>query len=172
MGESVQALRDGSIDAFFWSGGVPTGAITDLTTTDDVRLLALDGYLDPLRERYGEAYEDAEIEEGEYAGVPATKTIGVPNLLMVSADMPDEFAYRVTKLLFDGKERLATVRQGGRHAGGRDGAQGRRAGAAAPGGAALLRRGGRMKRAAWALAAILLAALVVRRSAGRIRASS
>ena len=42
VGESVQALRDGSIDAFFWSGGVPTGAITDLTTTDDVRLLALD----------------------------------------------------------------------------------------------------------------------------------
>jgi TRAP transporter TAXI family solute receptor len=109
VGESVQALRDGSIEAFFWSGGVPTGAITDLTTTDDVRLLALDGYLDPLRERYGEAYEDAEIEEGEYDGVPATKTIGVPNLLMVSADMPDDVAYAVTKLLFDGKERLATV---------------------------------------------------------------
>jgi TRAP transporter TAXI family solute receptor len=109
VGESVQALRDGSIDGFFWSGGVPTGAITDLTTTDDVRLLTLDGYLDPLRERYGEAYEDAEIEEGEYEGVPATKTIGVPNLLMVSTDMPDELAYRITKLLFDGKERLATV---------------------------------------------------------------
>ncbi len=109
VGESVQALRDGSIDGFFWSGGVPTGAITDLTTTDDVRLLALDSYLEPLRERFGEAYEEAEIEAGEYEGVPATKTIGVPNLLMVPADMPDDFAYRVTKLLFDGKERLATV---------------------------------------------------------------
>ena len=109
VGESVQALRDGSIDAFFWSGGVPTGAITDLTTTDDVRLLALDRYLDPLRERYGEAYEEAEIEPGEYEGVPATKTIGVPNLLMVATDMPDDFAYRVTKLLFDGKDRLAVV---------------------------------------------------------------
>ena len=41
--------------------------------------------------------------------MPATKTIGVPNLLMVAADMPDDLAYRVTKLLFDGKERLATV---------------------------------------------------------------
>ena len=109
VGESVQALRDGSIDAFFWSGGVPTGAITDLTTTDDVRLLALDAYLDPLRERYGEAYEEAEIADGEYEGIAATKTIGVPNLLMVPADTPDDFAYRVTKLLFDGKERLATV---------------------------------------------------------------
>ena len=26
VGESAQAIRDGSIDAFFWSGGVPTGA--------------------------------------------------------------------------------------------------------------------------------------------------
>ena len=42
VGESVQAMRDGSIDAFFWSGGVPTGAVTDLATTDDIRLLALD----------------------------------------------------------------------------------------------------------------------------------
>jgi uncharacterized protein len=109
VGESVQALRDGSIDAFFWSGGVPTGAITDLTTTEDVRMLPLDGYLEPLRERFGEAYEEAEIAEGEYDGVPATPTIGVPNLLMVAADMSDDFAYRVTKLLFDGKERLATV---------------------------------------------------------------
>ena len=68
VGESVQALRDGSIDAFFWSGGVPTGAITDLTTTEDVRMLPLDDYLEPLRERFGEAYEEAEIEEGEYDG--------------------------------------------------------------------------------------------------------
>ena len=30
VGESAQAIRDGSIDAFFWSGGVPTAAITDL----------------------------------------------------------------------------------------------------------------------------------------------
>ena len=109
VGESVQALRDGSIDAFFWSGGVPTGAITDLTTTDDVRLLALDRYLEPLRERFGEAYKEAEIEGGEYSGVDATKTIGVPNVLMVAADMPEDFAYRVTKLVFEEKDRLATV---------------------------------------------------------------
>ena len=39
VGESVQAMRDGSIDAFFWSGGVPTAAIVDAATTDDIRLL-------------------------------------------------------------------------------------------------------------------------------------
>ena len=62
VGESVQAMRDGSIDAFFWSGGVPTGAVTDLATTDDIRLIALDGYLDAHARQYGEAYAEAEVE--------------------------------------------------------------------------------------------------------------
>lgn len=109
VGESVAALRDGTIDAFFWSGGVPTGSITDLTTTDDVRLLALDSYLPQLQERYGEAYEEAEIEKGDYEGVGATQTIGVPNLLMVQEGMSEELAHRITKLLFDRKKELAEV---------------------------------------------------------------
>jgi uncharacterized protein len=109
VGESVQALRDGSIDAFFWSGGVPTGAVTDLATTDEIRLLALDQYLEPMRERFGEAYAEAEVETDEYAGVPGTTTIAVPNLLMVSETMSDELAYDITRTLYEGQERLATV---------------------------------------------------------------
>jgi len=109
VGESAQAIRDGSIDAFFWSGGVPTGAITDLSTTDDVRLLATDRYVDGLRERYGEAYGPAEVEEGEYSGVAATTTIGVPNLLMVNEAMSDDLAFAITKTLYDAKPTLAEI---------------------------------------------------------------
>jgi uncharacterized protein len=109
VGESVQALRDGSIDAFFWSGGVPTGAVTDLATTDDIRLLALDQYLQQMRERFGEAYTEAAVEDDEYAGVPGTTTIAVPNLLVVSEGMSDELAYDITRVLYEGQDRLATV---------------------------------------------------------------
>jgi len=109
VGESVQALRDGSIDAFFWSGGVPTGAITDLATTDEIRLLPLDAYLPDMRERFGEAYTDAEVEAEEYSGVPASTTIGVPNLLMVNESMSVDLAQRITQVLYDGKERLSVV---------------------------------------------------------------
>jgi uncharacterized protein len=111
VGESVAAMRDGTIDAFFWSGGVPTGAVTDLATTDDIRLLNVDRYLPDLRRRHGESYTPAATEEGDYAGVPPVKTIGVPNLLMVNADMSEDLAYRITRLLFDGKARLAEVHQ-------------------------------------------------------------
>lgn len=109
VGESVAAMRDGSIDAFFWSGGVPTGAVTDLATTDDIRLLDLTRYLPELRRRHGEAYVAAETEEGDYAGVPAVQTIGVPIVLVVNAAMSEDLAYRITRLLFDGHARLAQV---------------------------------------------------------------
>jgi len=109
VGESVAALRDGTIEAFFWSGGVPTGAVTDLASTDAIRILDLSDALPRLQERYGEAYQAAEIEEGEYEGTAATRTIGVPNLLMVDADMPERLAYDITRLLFARKAQLAQV---------------------------------------------------------------
>jgi TRAP transporter TAXI family solute receptor len=110
VGESAQAIRDGSIDAFFWSGGVPTSGVTDLATTDDIRLLPTDAYLDGLREKYGEAYQEAEIEGGEYPGVDEpVKTVGVPNLLMVNASMDDDLAFEITKALYDNKKALAAI---------------------------------------------------------------
>jgi uncharacterized protein len=110
VGESAQAIRDGSIDAFFWSGGVPTGGVTDLATTDDIRMLPTAEYVDGLRERYGEAYQEAEIEGGEYPGVDEpVETVGVPNLLMVNASMSDDLAFAITKALYDNKKRLAEI---------------------------------------------------------------
>jgi TRAP transporter TAXI family solute receptor len=109
VGESAQAIRDGSIDAFFWSGGVPTAAIVDLATTDDIRILPVDEYLPKLRDRYGEAYQEAEIADGEYSGVAGTKTIGVPNLLMVNEGMSDDLAFEITKTLYDNKARLSEI---------------------------------------------------------------
>jgi TRAP transporter TAXI family solute receptor len=110
VGESAQAIRDGSIDAFFWSGGVPTAGVTDLATTDDIRLLPTDEYLQGLRDKYGEAYQEAEIEGGEYAGVDEpVKTVGVPNLLMVNASMDDDLAFDITKALYDNKKELAEI---------------------------------------------------------------
>ncbi len=110
VGESAQAIRDGSIDAFFWSGGVPTAAITDLSTTDDIRLLPTEEYLDGLVEKYGEAYQEGEIEGGEYSGVDEpVKTVAVPNLLMVNSSMRDDLAFDITKALYDNKTRLAEI---------------------------------------------------------------
>ena len=78
LGGSAQAVNDGARDAFFWSGGVPPSAVTDLATSREP-LLPTDQYVDQLKERYGDFYASAEIEPGRYEGVEApVKVVAVP----------------------------------------------------------------------------------------------
>ena len=72
-------------------------------------LLPLDRYVPKLNERYGEAYQESEVEEGEYPGVPPVKTISVPNLLMVRADMDEALAHDLIALMFENQKQLAEV---------------------------------------------------------------
>ena len=106
--ESVSAVRDGTLDAFFWSGGLPTGAVTDLATTDQIVLLPTIEYLGALRDQYGEVYQEATIPAGTYEGFDQdVAVIGVPNYLVVNESMDEEMAYQITRLLFDQQDALA-----------------------------------------------------------------
>lgn len=106
--ESVDAVRDGTIDAFFWSGGLPTGAVTDLATTDQIVLLPSVDYLGALQQQYGEVYQQEIIPAGTYEGFDQdVAVIGVPNYLVVNESMDEQMAYDITRLLFDQQDALA-----------------------------------------------------------------
>ena len=110
INESVQAMKDGTIDAFFWSGGVPTAGITDLTSTKkDTTLVDTTDLLPALQQKYGNVYREITITGSAY-GLPSdVKTIGVANYLMVSEKMSEDLAYDLTKVLFDRKADLQRV---------------------------------------------------------------
>jgi uncharacterized protein len=106
--ESVDAVRDGTIDAFFWGGGVPTGAITDLASTNSIRLLPTDLYLNDMNQRFSEVYVGSVIPAGSYEGFDEeVGTIGVPNFLLANESLDEELAYQVTRVLFEQQEALA-----------------------------------------------------------------
>lgn len=109
--ESVQGMKDGSIDALVWSGGLPTGGITDLVTSmgDDVVMLPLDEELPKMQEAYGEAYAEGSIPADTYGLPEDVATIAVPNLLVVSDAMPDDVAEDVTRAIFENLDDLAQV---------------------------------------------------------------
>jgi uncharacterized protein len=108
--ESVNAVKDGSIDAFFWSGGLPTGAVTDLATTEELVLVPNAEYAPKLRDQYGKAYQETTIPKDTYDGLKEdVPVIGVPNLLVVHEDMEEDLAQDLTALLFDQKKRLTKV---------------------------------------------------------------
>src|SRR3954447_12837392 len=101
VAESATALEDGSIDAFFWSGGLPTGAVTDLARGRAIALLDLGALARPLRRRYGGVYGDASIPPRTYPGVAGpVPTVSIPNYIVVNAKMNGGLAYDLTALLF------------------------------------------------------------------------
>lgn len=110
---SVDALKDGKIDAFFWSGGLPTAAVLDLASTPGMtlKLIPNDEVLPQLQSKYGATlYDRLVIAAGSYPGVKVdVPVVGVSNALVVSEQMDDELAYGLTKVLFDKQPTLAAM---------------------------------------------------------------
>lgn len=104
--QSARALEDGSIDAFIWSGGLPTQAVADLAERHTIRLLDLSEHVPPLVDEYGGYFAELPVPAGTYADVPAVRTIGVPSLLVVDRRMPDDVAQDLTALLFESRGAL------------------------------------------------------------------
>lgn len=104
--DSVAALADRRIDAFFWSGGLPTAAITELRRTTPVRLVDLGDVVGALTRSYGELYTETTVPAVVYGEQSAVTTVSVPNFLVVRQDMPDAEAYWLTRLLFEGQPQL------------------------------------------------------------------
>lgn len=109
--QGVQAMKDGTIDAVFWSGGLPTPAVTDVTTSlgDKVTLTPLDDLLPKMQQQYGDIYQDAVIPADTYGLAADVPTIAVPNLLIVNEDMDPKLARKLTALVFAHKSDLVKV---------------------------------------------------------------
>jgi TRAP transporter TAXI family solute receptor len=100
---SIKALVDGVIDAFFWSGGVPTPALASL---GGIRIVSLEPFVPMLRRTYGPVYEHATIPAGVYGGSKPVPTVGTPSYLVCRQALSDDVAYTVTDTLFSARDRL------------------------------------------------------------------
>lgn len=112
VSESADALKDGKVDAFFFSGGLPTAAIQDLSHTPGIaiRLLPSVEWLQALRRDFGDVYFDLQVPPGAYPGVEnPVPVVGVANVLVVNRSMPDALARDVTRLLFEKHDELAAI---------------------------------------------------------------
>lgn len=112
VAESVNAIKDGKIQAFFWVGGIPTSAVTDLGATPGVKLKILDiaDLTDKMNQKYGQLYAKGTIKAGSYPGLDKdVQIVDVWNLLVAHKDMPEQVAYDIVKTIFEKKPQLVTV---------------------------------------------------------------
>ncbi len=110
--ESVNAIKDKKIDAFFWVGGLPTAAVTDLASTPGVKLKLIDhaNLLPAMTKKYGDIYITDVIPRATYSGMTAdNQATAVANLLVANANMSEQVVYNIVKTVFEKHPELVAV---------------------------------------------------------------
>ena len=71
VAESVNAIKDRKIDAFFWVGGLPTAAVTDLANSPGMKIVMIDHAteVDAMNKKYGDLYFKDVIPMATYSGM-------------------------------------------------------------------------------------------------------
>ncbi|MFJ5215105.1 TAXI family TRAP transporter solute-binding subunit [Streptomyces sp. NPDC088354] len=106
-----QLLREGKLDAFFWSGGLPTKAVTDLAERSDVKLVQLGDLVTALHSGDDESgyYRQAVMPADAYPmiqGGRAVQTIAVANLLITTDRQDTGLVERLTRTVIDSRDRI------------------------------------------------------------------
>ena len=109
VAESVSALKDRKIDAFFWVGGLPTAAVTDLANSPGVKIKMIDhaNLVAAMNKKYGNLYVQDVIGKDVYRGMDAdNRQATVMNLLVANQSMDAKTAYDIVKAVFEHRDEL------------------------------------------------------------------
>ncbi|MDH6576530.1 TAXI family TRAP transporter solute-binding subunit [Kitasatospora sp. MAP5-34] len=111
VGDAADQLRAGKLDAFFWSGGLPTSALTDLSNQFPIRIVPLGDLAEAVQQQEGggtDAYRAATIPADAYPKAypaqTAVATLAVPNLLVTRDDVDPRLVEGITRAVLDSRD--------------------------------------------------------------------
>ncbi len=122
--ESAGALKDGKIDAYFWSGGLPTSSVLDLAASPGVKMVLVphDELIPKMTEKYGPIYYKSIMSKKIYTGIDYDVQVStVANLLMCHQDMDEKLGYDIVKTIFEHLNDLAAIHKEALHINLKDG---------------------------------------------------
>jgi TRAP transporter TAXI family solute receptor len=106
-GPAIDKIKDGGLDAFFFTGGYPFGALTELAATHGFELLPIDGpQATALKNRFG-FFADDTIPDGAYKDIKGVPSLAVGAQWVTSEKIDEALVYEVTKALWSDKTRSA-----------------------------------------------------------------
>ncbi|WP_209326309.1 TAXI family TRAP transporter solute-binding subunit [Brevibacterium renqingii] len=104
--EAIDQMRNGQLDAAFVTSGLPNSAVTDLATSDKVKVVPFTGEGREKLLAEHDYFGEGEVPAGTYGDSEAAETLTIPNLLVVSPSLSDDAVYDVTKSLFDNLDQI------------------------------------------------------------------
>ncbi|MCC9309190.1 TAXI family TRAP transporter solute-binding subunit [Kitasatospora sp. RB6PN24] len=111
VGAAAKELAGGDLDAFFWSGGLPTGALTQLSNTFPIRIVPLGDLANALHDRYPDsaAYRTSVLPAAVYGKNQAVLTLAVPNLLITRDDVSPSLVEGLTRSVIASRDVIGSA---------------------------------------------------------------
>jgi hypothetical protein len=114
--ESVAALKDGKLDAFFWSGAVPTSSIIDLASTPGLKMVLVPiagEAADKIMKANPAVFHKTAFRKGGYSTVEADiPTLGITAVLNAMESFPADRLYQIVSAIFANTKEISAVWKG------------------------------------------------------------
>jgi len=107
--DAADALRDGKLDAFFFDGGLPIGAVLDLSNSMKIKLIDQSEAIKKMADKYGSFYFAAKIPKETYKTSADVTVAGIANLLVVPSTFDPKLASAILKTMLDNRADLEKV---------------------------------------------------------------
>jgi uncharacterized protein len=104
--ETIDAMRNGNVDAGFFTSGLPNPSVTDLSTTETVKVVPLEGEGLSTLESETDYYREGTIPAGTYDNEEDVTTATFANLLVVSNELDEDTVYELTRTMWENIERV------------------------------------------------------------------
>jgi len=109
---SADALKDGKIDVYFQTAGLPLGPVIDLATTPGIKLVLVE-HGELIDKLAAKGYVRVPIPKGTYPGFDKDiDVLAIPYVLFVRDDFPEDLAYKIVDALISHKDELVAVMKG------------------------------------------------------------
>lgn len=116
--ESAGALKDRKIEAFAWSGGLPTAAILDLAATPGIKIRFLKSAetVDKIITKYGPICYKTVMPKDTYAHMDSdVEVLAIRKFLVCHEKMDADLAYNILKVLFENQQEFMAVHREARN---------------------------------------------------------
>lgn len=111
--ESVAALKDGKIHAFFWSGAVPTSSIIDLASTPGLKMILLPvagETADKIMKANPGVFHKTVFAKGSYSGVESdVGAIAITTVVAAMDTFPADKVYQILGAIFSSQTEISAV---------------------------------------------------------------
>ena len=113
LSDAAEQLKDGRVDAIFWTGGIPTGALVSLATTHPLRIVPIDAATKAKLQAESPFYANVTLPANTYAGQDAAvETVAVVAVLVARADVASDDVASLLRIIFDGSSVQSSHAQG------------------------------------------------------------